>query len=62
MQCTAFVDQYSEMLIDLITKDMTPDQVCQELGLCDAKIEDSLNAIEANNVIDDEKEEEVFKA
>ena len=33
-QCTQFVDKYTDMIIDMITKSMTPDQICQALGLC----------------------------
>ena len=34
-ECTQFVDKYTDMIIQLITKSMTPDQICQALGLCD---------------------------
>ena len=44
------MNQYSEMLIDLITHDMTPDQVCAELGLCQAQETNSFDV--SQNEID----------
>lgn len=33
-QCTTFVDTYTEMIIDMLTKDVTPEMICSNLGLC----------------------------
>jgi len=33
-QCKSFVDGYTEIIIDMLTKDVSPEQVCQNLGLC----------------------------
>ena len=33
-QCTKFVDQYSDMIIDFIAHQITPEQICQQIGLC----------------------------
>ena len=40
-QCTKFVDQYSDMIIDFITHNITPEQVCQQIGLCQAQAPES---------------------
>jgi len=37
-QCTKFVDQYSDMIIDFITHNVTPEEICQQIGLCQAHI------------------------
>merc|ERR1712038_684451 len=34
-QCKSFVDTYTDIIIDMITKDATPEEICQEIGLCD---------------------------
>ena len=33
-QCTGFVDTYTAMIIDMLTKDVSPQMVCSNLGLC----------------------------
>ena len=33
-QCDTFVDTYTNLIIDLLTKDVSPDMVCGNLGLC----------------------------
>jgi len=33
-QCNAFVDAYTEIIIDMLTKDVSPEMVCTNLGLC----------------------------
>ena len=33
-ECTQFVDMYSDMIIDFLTHQMSPEEVCQQLGLC----------------------------
>merc|ERR1712012_1523397 len=33
-QCDTFVDTYTALIIDLLTKDVSPDMVCGNLGLC----------------------------
>ena len=33
-QCTAFVDTYTAMIIDMLTKDVSPQMICSNLGLC----------------------------
>lgn len=33
-KCKTFVDTYTEMLITLFLQELTPDQICAELGLC----------------------------
>jgi len=33
-QCNSFVDGYTEIIIDMLTKDVSPQQVCENLGLC----------------------------
>jgi len=33
-QCQSFVDGYTEIIIDMLTKDVSPQQVCENLGLC----------------------------
>lgn len=37
-QCTTFVDTYSDMIIDMIAHDLTPDQICAQLHLCKADV------------------------
>ncbi|KAG8182465.1 hypothetical protein JTE90_020385 [Oedothorax gibbosus] len=37
-KCKNFVDTYLDELISLITQELTPQEVCQELGLCPASI------------------------
>lgn len=36
-ECQAFVDTYTEQIIHMLIDDLTPDQVCRELHLCDSK-------------------------
>jgi len=38
-QCTTFVDTYTEMIIDMLTKDVTPEMICSNLGLCSEDFE-----------------------
>merc|ERR1712203_464587 len=38
-QCTTFVDTYTEMIIDMLTKDVTPEMICSNLGLCTGQFE-----------------------
>ena len=33
-QCDEFVDQYTALIIDMLTKDVSPEMVCANLGLC----------------------------
>jgi len=33
-QCAAFVDTYTAMIIDMLTKDVSPQMICSNLGLC----------------------------
>lgn len=33
-QCEKYVESYSELIIQFILKNMTPEQICTELGLC----------------------------
>ena len=40
-QCTKFVDEYSDMIIDFITHQITPEQICQQIGLCAAHTPES---------------------
>jgi len=34
-QCDTFVDSYTEIIIDMLTKDVSPEMICSNLGLCD---------------------------
>lgn len=36
-ECTQFVDTYTAMIIDLLTNEITPEQICTNLGLCKPK-------------------------
>eukprot|EP00092_Neocalanus_flemingeri_P033617 GFUD01036545.1.p1 GENE.GFUD01036545.1~~GFUD01036545.1.p1 ORF type:complete len:893 (-),score=233.50 GFUD01036545.1:245-2923(-) len=36
-QCDNFVVTYTDIIIDMLTKDVTPEMVCSNLGLCKAK-------------------------
>jgi len=38
-QCTQFVDMYSDMIVDFLTHQMSPEEVCQQLGLCPGQLE-----------------------
>jgi interferon gamma-inducible protein 30 len=33
-QCDTFVETYTDLIIDLLTKDVSPEMVCSNLGLC----------------------------
>ena len=33
-QCDTFVETYTSLIIDLLTKDVSPEMVCSNLGLC----------------------------
>jgi len=35
-QCDTFIKTYTDLIIDLVTKDVSPALVCEELGLCPA--------------------------
>ena len=35
-QCDSFVDMYTDIIIDMLTKDVSPEMVCTNLGLCKA--------------------------
>ena len=37
-ECTSFVDKYGPAIIDIIIQEVTPDNVCELIGLCTAKI------------------------
>jgi len=53
-KCDNFVDTYTDMIIDLIAKDLSPDEICAELGLCNdavlTSIQENLEMMEARNV------------
>ena len=34
--CDQFVEKYADLVISLLAQELEPDQVCQELKLCDA--------------------------
>jgi len=36
-QCDNFVETYTEIIIDMLTKDVTPEMICTNLGLCKPK-------------------------
>lgn len=38
--CNRFVNKYASSIIDIITKDVSPKQVCSFLGLCTKLIEE----------------------
>ena len=33
-QCDTFVETYTTLIIDLLTKDVSPEMICSNLGLC----------------------------
>ena len=33
-QCETFVNQYTDVIIDFLTHQLTPEQVCKQIGLC----------------------------
>jgi len=33
-ECNSFVDTYTDMIIEMLTHDITPEQICTNLGLC----------------------------
>jgi len=37
-QCDQFVDNYTELILQLLTGEVTPDEVCQYIGLCKPKL------------------------
>jgi saposin len=72
-KCKNFVDTYTDLLISLITQELTPQEVCQELGLCQATIKkpEPVNDLECDlcdqvvtqvlNMVQDQKTEEAIK-
>ena len=36
-QCDTFVETYTNLIIDLLTKDVSPEMVCSNLGLCSGR-------------------------
>jgi len=36
-QCDNFVETYTDIIIDMLTKDVTPEMICSNLGLCKPK-------------------------
>lgn len=34
-ECNGFVETYTDMIIEMLTHDITPEQICTNLGLCD---------------------------
>ncbi|KAG7155148.1 Prosaposin-like 2 [Homarus americanus] len=44
VDCKTFVDTYSEQIIQMLIDDLTPDQVCIQLGLCKPKELPRLNS------------------
>ena len=37
-QCYIFVETYTDLIVDLLTKDVSPEMVCSNKGLCSGKI------------------------
>jgi len=37
-QCVEYVDAYAEQIIDMITQDLKPHQVCEAIGLCETAL------------------------
>lgn len=38
-QCTAFVEKYGPLVADIVLEEVTPDNVCQLIGLCTVQTE-----------------------
>lgn len=50
-QCDNFIETYTEIIIDMLTKDVTPEMICTNLGLC----ADKFTVIRAAPVVEDNK-------
>jgi len=49
-QCDTFVETYTDMIIDMLTKDVSPEMVCTNLGLCDKMITRPVEIVEVETV------------
>jgi len=47
-QCDNFVETYTDLIIDMLTKDVSPEMVCQNLGLC----KQAANVVEQQVLLD----------
>jgi hypothetical protein len=37
-QCDDYIDKYTDAIIEFVLKDLTPDEICAELKLCQVEI------------------------
>jgi saposin len=49
-QCDNFVETYTEMIIDMLTKDVTPEMICDNLGLCKKNMFRPVEIVEVETV------------
>ncbi|XP_028169067.1 uncharacterized protein LOC114359035 isoform X2 [Ostrinia furnacalis] len=50
-ECDQFVEKYADLVISLLAQELEPDQVCQQLKLCDPQII-ALDGIRAEEILD----------
>jgi len=44
------VDTYTDMIIDMLTKDVTPEMICTNLGLCDNNLAKTIRMVEVETL------------
>lgn len=47
-KCVKFVDTYSELVIDYLSQDLSPEEVCQQLRLCQESLEEHFHSVREN--------------
>ncbi|XP_023348956.1 prosaposin [Eurytemora carolleeae] len=54
-ECTQFVNSYTDLIIDMLTSEITPEEICKNLGLCGKKVEEQYPVVYTGNPKDDVK-------
>jgi len=49
-QCDSFVETYTDLIIDLLTKDVSPEMICTNLGLCKKDMVRPMEVVEVETI------------
>merc|ERR1711894_657720 len=58
-ECKNFVDTYTDLIIEMLTNDVTPKELCTELRLCSSAVEDYEDIEDVVEYDSSEEEEEL---
>lgn len=56
VECTDFVDSYAQILVKLLTEEMSPQQICVQLKLCTEAIDAAVPNFKGTEVVEEEND------